>query len=341
LEQHNDLAPGAEEELCDAIRDAYDLAQLKRLLYWRCDGIRIEDIATGMNFENTVFEVFLAAKEGGWLTEKLIPQVLAGKPGNSRLREWARKYRSPQQPAGPAAQAAEGASPAWQLMDSAYFDLAEIRSLIREAMAMHSGQVIGFWITYPESTFVRKLSGWLQSHAGITESKDRLYLSPIVSSLDYRLRQVREYRQLLDTVNVLCEVVVDGVLSDGAITDFWTGVRQEFGGAKYRLILVFVGVRPSFPAGITVLPQPQFTRFDVEFWVENLLRQRGWPLDLATDWTAWLCERASVSGQLSALDVRMLYEAMDSSVKDFRMVPLAEFRARLKKGRDHAIPSPG
>ena len=100
LEHHGDLAPEAEEALCDAIRDAYDMARLKRLLFFRCGRIRIEDIATGVNFEEIVFEVFLAAKEGGWLTGTFIPQVLAGNPGNPMLKEWARKYRGGRNPAG-------------------------------------------------------------------------------------------------------------------------------------------------------------------------------------------------------------------------------------------------
>ena len=208
-------------------------------------------------------------------------------------------------------------------------------------MGVPARRVIGFGVTYPESTFVRKLSGWLQGHAGATESKDCLYLSPVVSSLDYRLQQMREYRQLLDTVNVLCEIVVDGALSDDAIASFWANVCQDFGGAKNRLILVFVGARQGFPDGITVLPNPRFERFDVEFWTENLITQRGWPLDLAADWTTWLCERASARGQFQVLDVRILYEAMDNSVKDFRMVSPEEFRAKLRGGRDDAIPSSG
>lgn len=338
MEHHGDLAPEAEEALCDAIRDAYDMARLKRLLLFRCGRKRIEDIATGKNLEETIFEVFLAAKEGGWLTGTFIPQVLAGNPGNPMLKEWARKYHGGRNRAG---LADVGAVPAWELTDSAYFDLAEIRSRIRAAMAVPARRVIGFGVTYPESTFVRKLSGWLQGHAGATESKDRLYLSPVVGSLDYRLQQVREYRQLLDTVNVLCEIVVDGALSDDGIADFWAGICQDFGGARNRLILVFVGARHGFPDGITVLPNPRFERFDVEFWTENLVTQRGWPLDLAADWATWLCERASARGQFEVLDVRMLYEAMDNSVKDFRMVSPEEFRAKLRRGHDHAIPSSG
>lgn len=342
MQHDNDLAPEAAEALCDAVRDAYNLASLKRLLLFRCDGIKLEDIATGANFEETVFEVFLAAKRRGWLTSTFIPQVLAGNPGNPALTAWASKYWTLRQAAGMAVpEAAPGAVPAWQLMDSAYFDLEEARSRIREAMTERSGPVIGFGITYPESTFVKKLSDWVRGHAGATESKDRLYLSPVVSSPEYRLRQVREYRRLLDAVNVLCEVVVDGALADDAVADFWTGVRRDFDGSRNHLILVFIGARPWFPEGITVLPHPEFKRFHVEYWTETLVRQRGWPLDLAADWSTWLCERASGGGQPDVLDARMLYESMDNSVKDFQMAAPDEFRARLRREREHAIPSSG
>jgi hypothetical protein len=337
LPHDNDLAPEAAEALCDAVRDAYNKSSLKRLLLFRCDGIKLEDIVSGANFEETVFEVFLAAKRHGWLMTVFIPQVLAGNPGNPMLTAWAGKYWTPRQATG---MVAAGPAPAWQIMDSAYFDLEEVRSRIRGAMKESSGAV-GFGVTYPESTFVRKLSDWVRGHAGATESKDRLYLSPVVSSPEYRLRQVREYRRLLDAVNVLCEVVVDGALSDDAVADFWTGVRRDFGESRNRLILVFIGARPWFPEGITMLPHPEFTRPHVESWTETLVRQRGWPLDLAADWTTWLCERASGGGQPEFLDVRMLYEAMDNSVQDFQMAAPEEFRARLRKEREHAIPSPG
>lgn len=222
---------------------------------------------------------------------------------------------------------AVSASP-WLLMDSAYFDLTEIRFLIQEAMNASPSQVIGFSVTDPEETFVKKLRHWLQGYAmGETELKDRLNLSPLAGRPDKWLEQVRAYRKDLDEVNVLLEVVVERTLSDESITTFWTEVCQDFADASRRLVLLFIGARDGYPSGITVLPPPQFKRHDVARWTGDVVHLRGWSLDLAAIWTAWLCERAAFDGQL---DARMLYVAMEKSVDHFRMLSPEEFRVKLE-----------
>lgn len=321
---------GYEEEsaLCDAVRDAYDRGALEMVLYLKL-GKSIDDISREANFEVTVFHVVMAAKRGGWL-EAFVAAVLEGQPRNPKIQQWVARH-APAMGRQSLVQPSEASPPAWQLMDSAYFDLTEIRYLIREAMKRAAGQVVGFAATDPESMFIKKLSDWVRGHlGGDTESKDRLYLSPMVSNPGYWVRQVRDYRSDLDAVNVLFEVMVDSALPEAAIGEFWTRVCDDFAGVRRRLILMFTGSRDHYPDGVTVLPPPQFKRYDVALWAENVVRQRGWPLDLADAWTTWLCDRAVEEGKGDVLNVRRLYKAMDDSIIDFGVASSEEFRARLR-----------
>jgi hypothetical protein len=321
------FGPEAEEGLCDAIQDAYDHASFRRLLHFRC-GKRLDAIANSPNFPATVFDVYLDAKEKGWLRKKLVPAALAGNPENLKLKEWADKYGH----VGSSAHAAKPSTPrpAWQLMDSAYFDLKEIRLRIREAMRATPGQVVGFGVTDPESNFVSKLTDWLRHHAGYAEVKRPLWLSPIASNPGEWRRQLLGYREQLKISNVLCQVNVDSAVSEQALTDFWAGVCQDFNAAAERLILVFTGVRPRYPAGITMLPAPQFKQIDVEEWAETVVSRRGWEQDVTAIWATWLCQQAADDGQSEALNVRRLYEAMDDSVEKFTQTSPDEFRAWLQ-----------
>ena len=311
-----------ESELCRALLDTYLTRDTFEELLDDIDK-RLNDIVEStVDLRVTVRRVVRRAKAEGWLGA-VEAAALEDMPDSPALKRWHQEYCAARPQPVPAVSA-----PAWQLMDSAYFDLAEIRYLIREAMNASASQVIGFSVTDPEETFVKKLRHWLQGHVtGETELKDRLYLSPLVRSPAKWLEQVRAYRKDLDEVNVLIEVMVDSALSGDAITTFWTGVCRAFTGASRRLILVFVGIRDEYPDGVTVLPPPQFKRFDVALWAENVVRQRDWSLDLARIWTTWLCERAALDGQL---DVRMLYGAMDKSVYHFRTLSPEEFRAKLE-----------
>ena len=311
-----------ESELCRALLDTYLTRDDFEELLADIDKSLNSIVESSVNLRITVRRVVRIAKGEGWLGT-VEAAALEDKPDSPALKRWHQEYCAARPQAVPAVPA-----PAWQLMDSAYFDLAEIRYLIREAMNASTDHVVGFGVTDPEETFVKKLRHWLQGHVvGETELKDRLYLSPLVHSPGKWLEQVRAYRKDLDEVNVLFEVMVDSALSDNAITTFWTGVCRDFGGASRRLVLVFVGTRDDYPGGVTVLPPPRFKRIDVALWAENVVRQRGWSLDLATIWTTWLCERAVLDGQL---DVRMLYGAMDKSVDHFRMLSPEEFRAKLE-----------
>ena len=311
-----------ELELCRALTDTYLTRDDFEELLADIDKNLNTLVESSVNVRITVRRVVRTAEAEGWL-DAVEAAALADKPDSPALRRWHHKYRAER-----LRPVSIDSVPVWELMDSAYFDLAEIRYLIGEAMNASASQVIGFGVTDPEETFVKKLRHWLQGLAiGETELKDRLYLSPLVRSPGKWLEQVRAYQKDLDEVNVLLEVMVDSALSEDVITTFWTGISQDFANASRRLILVFVGTRDGYPDAVTVLPPPQFKRLDVVLWAQNVVLQRGWSLDLATIWTKWLCERAALDGQL---DVRMLYSAMDKSITHFRALSHDDFRAALE-----------
>ena len=321
-----------ETALCAAVRAAYDHDELEMLLFQNCGGKRLDLIAAAsVNFEVTVFKVVRKARAEGWL-HVFVGAAVTRRPGNEELRAWHMRYAgSVSAQPRPEPVAAGQSLRAVQLMDSAHFDLTEIRDVIRKATSMSADQVIGFGVTYPEAVFVQKLLDWLRFYLhGETQPKATLSLMPEIAPLDYWLSQLRSYRDDLAMVNVLCEVAVRGVAAD-VIEEFWTRIREEFGGLGKSLVLVFTGdPRSSFPGGMTVLPQPRFSRPDVAQWAENLIWERGWPPSIAHGWTERLCTAAAIQDE--HLDVRLLYEAMDRSVTVFRRDP-EQFRALHEKGR--------
>jgi Effector-associated domain 1 len=300
-----------ESELCLALIEAYaDRDGLANLLYIRLDRNLDHIVAATANLMTTVRVVVDTAEREGWLI-RLGAAALADKPDSQPLRAWNRGTPAPAPAAAPAA------SPR-QLMDSSYFDLTAIRDAIHDAMTAPDSQVIGFGVTYPEPKFVEKLSNWLHWYLGPqTEPRGPLVLNPATGGVSLRLEQLLRYRNRLDKVNMVREVVVDGSASAAHIAEFWTRVREEFGGVKCQLVLLFTCYEPDkFPGGITVLPTPAFTKADVSRWaVEVVSRRPEWPGVMAATWATWLCRQALLGDDLDAC---LLYEAMDDSVKVFR-----------------------
>jgi hypothetical protein len=313
-----------ESELCDALLEAYPSRDELEELLDIIDLSLNQLVSDSVDLKITVKRVVRKGRRVGWLAD-LEDAALEDKPRSPPLITWHQKFGKPvpDKPIG-------GTAPAWQLMDSAYFDLREIKRLIRNAMSQPAGQVVGIGVTDPEVMFVDKLMNWLRDWAKDAELKDRLNLNPLVHDRADWLEYVREYRLALRERTVLLEVIVDGTLPDDAIAEFWAGVCRDFRDTSKRLILVFVGIRDSYPDGVTVLPAPQFKREDIEEWAELVLKQRGWPLDLAPLWATSLCLRASRDSQIAVLDVRRLYRAMDDSIFRFGESSPEQFRALLE-----------
>jgi hypothetical protein len=301
-----------EAELCHALRDAYLRHDEIRMLLDIGLDKRLDEIASSGNLRVVIYELVSTSKSQGW-QEALIEAVIADRPDNPMLKEWIEKYHWPKRPEG---RPEVGSSPRWQLLDSVYFDLKQIRSAIRQAIASSSDRILGFGVTYPELMFVDKLRD-LVPHLlpGETLPQQPLSLRPDLFKVSHQVRQVGGYRRDLDSANVLCVVHVAKVPQD-CISDFWGQVCREFSAADRHLVLLFAGDdSTAFPPGVTVLPPPKFDLDDVALWAENTVIQNDWPLSLGIAWADLLRAYAFHDGEL---DIRMLYEEMDRTIKEIR-----------------------
>jgi hypothetical protein len=289
-------------------------------------GRSLEDIvSSGKTLRYTISRIVKCASSEDWLDD-LLDAVQSDRPHKRPLQVWIRSYglvdRS--DPSPPTQQ---------QLLDSVYFDLRELRKAIRQAKSAASSRVLGFGVTYSESTFVNKLCDWLANCVvGQTQRKDPLNLKPELAPVSHRLHQIERYRRDLASVNVLCLIHADDAPPE-YIAEFWGRIAANFADTENFFVLVFTGSEATaFPGGLTVLPPPRFDLDDVAQWAEDLISRAGWPPNLADAWTDLLCEDALDDGNL---DVRGLYEAMDRSIQEIRFDPNA-FRAQLEERIRHA-----
>ena len=310
-----------------ALLDAYPFrAEFDMMLTYQLE--RPDALPDNGGFKQCVSGLIRNAKSEGWLHD-LINAALEDRPRNPKLKGWAIDIglivAQPRLP------------PQQQLLDTAYFDLDEVRRAVARAKNAAQGRVLGFGITNSESIFIRKFSDWLGSYLGETQVKEPLNLRPEYAPVSRRLRHIARYRPELDSANVLCIVYTDGTVAE-TVEEFWCGVCREFAGIGYYLALVFAGEAGAiFPPGINVLPSPQFEVSDVDLWTHEMIRRRGWPTELADAWTDRLRQE---SMDRDGLDVRLLYEAMDASIEDARFRPEV-FRTQLEErtGNAHAAPA--
>ena len=307
----------------DALLNAYPRrAEFEMMLTYQLE--RPDALPDDGSLKQCAYELIRNAKGEGWLQD-IINAALEDRPRNPQLKKWAIDIDQ-------IAAARPGTSPQEQLLDTAYFDLDEVRRAVARAKNAAQDRVLGFGITNSEIIFIRKFSDWLGSYLGETQVKEPLNLRPEYAPVSRRLRHIARYRYELDSANVLCIVYTDGTPAE-TVEEFWRGVCREFAGIAYYLVLVFAGDAGAlFPQGINVLPSPQFEVSDVDLWTHEMIRRRGWPTELADAWTDRL-RHESMDGD--GLDVRLLYEAMDASIEDARFRPEI-FRRQLEERTGHA-----
>lgn len=326
---HNDSTGGRiagldtrESELCRALLDAFperaDFEELLADIDKNVDDI----VGSSVGLRIAVRRVVRKARSQGWLAH-LETAALECNPENPALNTWHQKHCAAWRPGQPAA----GAVPAWEQFDPLYFDLKPVRAEILQAMLVASSAVLGFGVRYWDFAFVNKLRDIVVCHlVGETQCKDVLNLKPELDKLSRKIDRVRGYRQDLDSANVLCVVLVDAAPADH-FAGFWEQVCREFSGSGNHLILLFVGDEgTTFPSGVTELPQPRFDKDDLAVWAANTVMQIKWPVTLAVAWTELLCAGADTG---AGLDVGMVYEAMDRSIKEIRF-DAEGFRRKLE-----------
>jgi hypothetical protein len=320
-----------ESELCNALLDAYPQpAEFEELVADTNRNLNTI-VDSSLNLRVIVRRVVRIAKSEGWLPE-IEAAALHDKPHSPRLRDWHGRYCAPPRPGQPAG---AGTGPAWQQFDPVYFDLISIRAEILRIMIAPPGPVIGFGVRSLDFAFTKKLLNVVAGHLdGQTQHKEPLHLKPHLDRVSRKVERVRGWGRDLDTSNVLCSLLVNAV-PHADLADFWSQVRQEFGGSSRHFILVFMGDEETvFPAGVAELPPPRFGRDDLRVWAVNIVMQLNahadtqakWPVSLAAAWADLLCAHAEDG---TDLDVGMVYEEMDSSLIEFRF-DTEGFRRKLE-----------
>jgi hypothetical protein len=325
--------------LCRALLDAYPSRPEFAEVLFDIDKNLSVIVADDLDLELTVKRVVRKARNQGWLAE-LEAASLAGNPKNPALKAWHTTHcaqamaQSPVQSSAawsPATRSLPGQvndpPPEWRQFDPIYFDLKPIRVAIWNALMAPSEAVLGFGVTYGDFTFIDKLREIVAGHLdGETQCKDSLTLKPEHGRVFAKVERVRRHAEDLRSVNVLRVVHVDAAPQDH-LADFWQQVCHLLRGSTRRCVLLLVGdASTTFPAGVTVLPRPEFDRDDLRQWAANTIMQIKWPVSLAKAWTELLCAGADHGSQL---DVGMVYEEMDKSLKEIRF-DAEGFRRKLE-----------
>jgi Effector-associated domain 1 len=282
------------------------------------------DIAGTGALRLCAFKLVKAAMSGGWLPD-LITAAIAEQPGNAKLRAW---IESEGWVEGLDVIAASPTSlPAYELVKSMNFDLAELHREIIRAVREPVSPVLGFATRYPEDVFLRNLCDWLESYVNNAKRKDALNLLPTIGPVSERLRALAQYKPDLDSANVVCMVYTQGVPAE-IVMDFWRGVHHEFAGINGLLLLVFASdTAATLPEDMIELPLPHFEEEDIYIWTVDMVRMHGWPLGLANAWTELLCREAIHD---DVINVRRLYLAMDRTIEEVRYQN-DDFRTRLER----------
>ena len=114
------------ERLSLALRDAFSLDQLTRLLYYSL-GQRIDDITLGVSLEARVFDVILAAEREGWIL-RLISAACDARPDDVALRGLVAEAGLTSAPASLADVTVAGMSLERIILDSPFHDITAWRT---------------------------------------------------------------------------------------------------------------------------------------------------------------------------------------------------------------------
>ena len=208
------------------------------------------------------------------------------------------------------------ALPVHQLLDTAYFDLDQLKTAILEAMAAAGGRFLVFGVDAGEQAVVENLCAWLRQYVGEIARQHWLDLSAELHSVDTAVRAVTRYTGVLQARNVICPVAVRGAPA-ADVAELVRRVREAYGRPQRWCMLFLLGMPAGgFPDGVTALPRPRFARRDVERWAAHVTVSKRWPRPLAAAWTAHIVGRIG-----EELDVRYTYEELADCIDRVRHQP--------------------
>ncbi|MGI5239187.1 hypothetical protein [Dactylosporangium sp. CA-139066] len=207
----------------------------------------------------------------------------------------------------------------FRLLDTAFFDLSEIRDAIEEVLEGEPGPA-AFVVAGHEEMYVGKLCEWLEHCVDDIRQRPAVSLNPLQGGVDRALRHIESLRPLLGSSSVLCRVNVHSPQAGpGDLTRFWDEVRLRFAGLdRWLLLLVQVHAADLAVDGMVPLPAPCFRRRHIRDWGRTLQLQLQWPPGFTRCLTDAVVDYAETDGEL---DIRLVYDALGGVVHDVRHKP--------------------
>jgi hypothetical protein len=130
--------------------------------------------------------------------------------------------------------------------------------------------------------FGAQISYW--KHGAISWSGQTILVEPLHTTVERALEVAKSKRAQLATKHVLLAIYLNETADATAL---WNGLQQHFGATAFdnHLIVIFgMPADQAPPAGIFALQSPQFTRRDVEQWVDDLATSEEWLKAVAKRW---------------------------------------------------------
>jgi hypothetical protein len=219
----------------------------------------------------------------------------------------------------------------FRLLDTAYFDLSDIRDAIEEVLEGEPGPA-AFVVTRPEEMYVGKLCEWLEQRVDNIRQRPAVSLNPLQGGVDRALRHIDALRPLLGVSSVLCRVNIHSPqVGPDDLARFWAEVRLRFAGIeRWLLLLVEVHAADLAVEGMVPLPAPCFRRDHIRDWGRTLQvqLQLPWPPGFVRRLTDAVVDYADSAGEL---DIRLVYDALGGIVHDVRHQP-EWIRGELEQG---------
>lgn len=316
--RYGDHIEAFRDALVDAFRSARALSQ-----FAKATG-QVSNLAAKVaqgSVEDMAYE-FLDYVEGA-NGEKGLATVLAvaleRRPGNERLLAFARLI------------GVERAGSSAELLHTRSFDLRPLEAIWRRELAVPRQRLVVFLLCGAEQTVVGNVIERLRLHLAVpaSTSASRLRLDEKFTPIDKTIELIARLKARLTLEHVVCMVDADNA-PDEALALLLGKLFAAYAEALSHHLVLLVNTRPDGqpPPGCTLLPLPQFQDTDLYEWVEDVTRDKGWPLDLCNEFKRWLHE---VADQAPAPSTDVAYFALETAIALLRQnLPQAALREHFK-----------
>jgi hypothetical protein len=310
------------EAFRDALVDAFTTRRALDL-YARATG-QVKSLAASVGdgpLEDVAYD-FLAlvqAKGGESGLAAALEVALARRPNNESLLAFTRLM------------GAERAGSSAELLHTRTFDLRPLEAVWRKELAAPRKRLVAFVLCGAEQTVVGNVIERLRLHLGVpaSTSASRLRLDEKFTPIDKTIELITKLKSRLKLEHVVCMVDADNA-PDQAVALLLGKLFDAYAEAQSHHLVLLVNTRPDGlpPKGCILLPMPQFQDTDLYEWVEDVTRDKGWPLDLSDEFKVWLYRMAD---EVAAPSTDVAYFALETAIALLRQnLPQAALREHFK-----------